>query len=239
MPLPVKARHLPPRVAAGAFILNSGIGKLSADEATAAQLHEFATGAYPFLGKLKPKDFLRLLAVTEITLGSLLLMPLFPAGVAGAGLAPARLASCFLSPFRGQHQFDPLVVVEVLQVPQVRHRGGHVRVQVRRAVPRDLQVVSCGERGAAEELGDPAAPGHVELQASSPAATRTACPAVYPPLASTYSSACGPITSRASRTRARSRRSPPPHDSPILIFTRGICCLSAHPLSWSRVRSSE
>ena len=86
MRLPVKARHLPPRVAAGAFILNSGIGKLSADETTAAQLHGFAAGAYPFLGKLKPKDFLRLLAVTEITLGSLLIVPVVPAAVAGAGL---------------------------------------------------------------------------------------------------------------------------------------------------------
>jgi len=73
MRLPVKARHLPSRVAAGVFILNSGIGKLSADEATAAQLHGFATGAYPFLGKLKATDFLRLLAVSEIALGSLLL----------------------------------------------------------------------------------------------------------------------------------------------------------------------
>lgn len=86
MRLPVKARHLPQRVAAGAFILNSGIGKLSADEATAAQLHGFATGAYPFLGKLKPKDFVRLLAVSEITLGSLLLVPVVPSAVAGAGL---------------------------------------------------------------------------------------------------------------------------------------------------------
>ena len=50
----VKARHLPPRVAAGAFILNSGIGKLRADEETAAQLHSFATGAYPVLARLKP-----------------------------------------------------------------------------------------------------------------------------------------------------------------------------------------
>ena len=48
MRISVKARHLPPRLATGAFILNSGIGKLSADEATAAQLHGFAAGTYPF-----------------------------------------------------------------------------------------------------------------------------------------------------------------------------------------------
>jgi hypothetical protein len=87
MRLPVKARHLPPRIAAGAFILNSGLGKLSADEETAARLHGFAVGTYPFLGKIKPKDFAKLLAVSEIALGSALLVPVVPAGLAGAGLA--------------------------------------------------------------------------------------------------------------------------------------------------------
>jgi hypothetical protein len=87
MGISVKARHLPPRIATGAFILNSGIGKLSADEAAAAQMHGFAAGTYPFLKKLKPKDFVRLLAATEITLGTALLIPVIPAAVAGAGLA--------------------------------------------------------------------------------------------------------------------------------------------------------
>lgn len=87
MGISVKARHLPPRIATGAFILNSGIGKLSFDETAAAQLHGFAAGTYPFLKKLKPKDFTRLLAATEITLGTALLIPVIPAAVAGAGLA--------------------------------------------------------------------------------------------------------------------------------------------------------
>jgi hypothetical protein len=87
MRLSIRARHLPPRIAAGAFILNTGIGKLSADEEAAVRLHGFAAGAYPFLGKLKPRDFVRLLAVSEITLGSALLLPVVPAAVAGAALA--------------------------------------------------------------------------------------------------------------------------------------------------------
>ena len=87
MPFSVKAHHLPQRVATGAFILNSGIGKLRADEEAAAQLHGFAAGAYPFLARLKPADFVRLLAVSEITLGAALLLPVVPAAVAGAGLA--------------------------------------------------------------------------------------------------------------------------------------------------------
>src|SRR5208283_3464424 len=87
MRLPVKAGHLPQRIATGAFILNSGISKLSADEEAAAQLHGFAVGTYPFLAKLKPKDFVRLLAGAEIALGSALLLPVVPSAVAGAGLA--------------------------------------------------------------------------------------------------------------------------------------------------------
>ena len=83
----VKAHHLPQRVATGAFILNSGIGKLHADEETAAQLHGFAVGAYPVLARFKSADFVRLLAVSEITLGAALLLPVVPAAVAGAGLA--------------------------------------------------------------------------------------------------------------------------------------------------------
>ena len=82
----IKARHLPQRIATGAFILNSGIGKLSADEEAAASLHGFAAGTYPFLNKLKPKDFVRILAATEITLGAALLIPVVPAALAGAGL---------------------------------------------------------------------------------------------------------------------------------------------------------
>ena len=87
MRLPVRLHHLPQRMATGAFILNSGITKLSADEEAAAQLHGFAVGTYPFLAKLKPRDFVRLLAGTEIALGSALLLPVVPSAVAGAGLA--------------------------------------------------------------------------------------------------------------------------------------------------------
>jgi uncharacterized membrane protein YphA (DoxX/SURF4 family) len=80
------ARRAPGRIAAGAFILNAGVGKWSADEETAARLQGMAAGTYPFLAKLRPKDFARLLAVTEIGLGSALLLPVVPTAVAGAGL---------------------------------------------------------------------------------------------------------------------------------------------------------
>jgi len=83
----VKASHLPQRIAAGAFILNSGLGKWSADDEAAAQLHGFAVGTYPFLAKLKPRDFVRLLSASEIALGAALLLPVVPSALAGAGLA--------------------------------------------------------------------------------------------------------------------------------------------------------
>jgi hypothetical protein len=85
--IPAKARRLPARLAAGAFILNAGLGKWSADEQAAARLHGMAAGTYPFLAKVRPKDFARLLSAGEIALGSALLLPVVPAGVAGAGLA--------------------------------------------------------------------------------------------------------------------------------------------------------
>ncbi|HTZ27520.1 MAG TPA: hypothetical protein VMC83_26220 [Streptosporangiaceae bacterium] len=81
-----KARRLPGRVTAGAFILNAGLGKWSADEEAAARLHGMAVGTYPFLARLKPKSFARLLSAGEIALGSALLLPVVPAAVAGAGL---------------------------------------------------------------------------------------------------------------------------------------------------------
>ncbi len=80
------SRRLPGRLAAGAFILNAGVAKWSADEETAARLHGMAAGTYPFLAKMKPADFARLLAVSEMALGTALLLPVVPAGLAGAGL---------------------------------------------------------------------------------------------------------------------------------------------------------
>jgi hypothetical protein len=87
MRLPAKAQHLPARIAVGVFILNSGVSKLQADDQAAEGMHQFASGAYPFLRKLRARDFTRLLAATEVTLGSALILPVVPSAIAGAGLA--------------------------------------------------------------------------------------------------------------------------------------------------------
>jgi hypothetical protein len=86
MAISAKARRLPGRLATGAFILNAGVGKWSADEETAARLHGMAVGTFPFLAKLKPRDFARLLAAGEMALGAAILLPVVPAALAGAGL---------------------------------------------------------------------------------------------------------------------------------------------------------
>jgi len=86
MSLSAKARRLPGRLVAGAFIVNAGLTKWSADEEAAARLHGMAVGAYPFLAKLKPRSFVRLLAAGEIAIGSALLLPVVPAATAGAAL---------------------------------------------------------------------------------------------------------------------------------------------------------
>ena len=86
MSLAAKLRRAPLRVATGAFILNSGIGKWSGDEQTAQALHGMGSGAYPVLKKVEPKVFLKVLSVGEIAVGAALLLPIVPAGLAGMAL---------------------------------------------------------------------------------------------------------------------------------------------------------
>lgn len=83
----MRLRHLPVRTAAGAFILNSGISKLSADAEKAKSLHQLATGSFPAFDKLGPEQFTKALAIAETSLGLGLLLPVVPPSLAGLGLA--------------------------------------------------------------------------------------------------------------------------------------------------------
>ncbi|MDG4823212.1 hypothetical protein O7635_15250 [Asanoa sp. WMMD1127] len=80
------AHQAPLRLAAGAFVLNSGLEKRGADEVTAKGYHGQAATAYPFLGEMEPRRFLSLLSSAEIAVGSVLLFPLVPEGLAGLAL---------------------------------------------------------------------------------------------------------------------------------------------------------
>jgi hypothetical protein len=138
MKLPTKWRHVPQRVAAGAFILQSGIGKWSADEATAQQLHGFATGTYPFLAKLKPEDFVKLLAGTEIALGTALLLPFVPSVVAGAGL------TAFSGGLLGLYA----------RTPGMRKEGTPLPTQQGTALAKDIWMAGIGLGLVIDELTD-------------------------------------------------------------------------------------
>ncbi|MCL6422691.1 DoxX family membrane protein [Brachybacterium sp. JHP9] len=75
------------RAVPGAFILNSGIGKIGMDEETAKSLQSMAKNGIPALGDMTPKQFARFLTFGEIAVGSALLLPFVPTRVAGAALA--------------------------------------------------------------------------------------------------------------------------------------------------------
>jgi hypothetical protein len=82
----IKMRHLPTRLSIGAYVLNSGLDKRHADEQAIAQIHRFASGAYPFLKNVDSATFVTLLSGSEIALGAALLLPVIPSLLAGLGL---------------------------------------------------------------------------------------------------------------------------------------------------------
>jgi hypothetical protein len=86
MSLTAKLRRAPLRIATGAYILNSGLEKFSADDDHAKGAHGMAAGAYPPLEKVDSKVFIRGLATAETAVGAALLLPVVPAAVAGLGL---------------------------------------------------------------------------------------------------------------------------------------------------------
>ncbi|MGH9039297.1 MAG: hypothetical protein ACRDZ3_03615 [Acidimicrobiia bacterium] len=82
----MKLRHLPLRATTGVFILDSGIKKSKSPHEMADDVHGFATAAYPELKRIRPEQFVRLLAAGEIATGAALLLPFVPTVVAGAAL---------------------------------------------------------------------------------------------------------------------------------------------------------
>jgi hypothetical protein len=120
--------HLPPRLATGAFILNSGLAKRDPDDAAAAGMHGMAAGAYPFLADLEPKQFVKYLSTAEITLGAALLLPVVPAAVAGAGLA------AFAGGLMGLY----------LKTPGLREEGSLKPTQAGTAIAKDVWMLGIG-----------------------------------------------------------------------------------------------
>ncbi|MBF8170092.1 hypothetical protein ACFUMJ_13885 [Streptomyces olivaceus] len=128
MRLPVELRHVAPRLATGAFILNSGLAKRGADEQTAAMMHGMAKSTYPFLGKVEPGKFVRLLSAGEIALGAALLLPVVPTALAGAGL------TAFSAGLLGLY----------LRTPGMREEGGLRPTQEGTALAKDTWMLGIG-----------------------------------------------------------------------------------------------
>jgi len=128
MALPITLSEIPARVSAGAFILNSGLGKRGADETTAAGMHGFASGAYPMLKSVPPEQFLKVLSTSEIVLGAALLTPFVPTIVAGAAL------TAFSGGLLGLY----------LQTPGMRKEGSLAPTQEGLALAKDSWLVGIG-----------------------------------------------------------------------------------------------
>jgi hypothetical protein len=136
MKLGVKAWHLPPRLVTGVYFLNTGLTKRGADDITAAQLHGFAAGTYPFLKKLDAKQFTRLLSAAEITIGTLLVLPVIPAGLAGAALTAFAVGTLGL----------------YLRTPGLRQEGSLRPTEQGIAISKDVWMVGIGLSLVIDEL---------------------------------------------------------------------------------------
>src|SRR3954449_8467420 len=128
MALPITLSEIPARVSAGAFILNSGLGKRGADEATATAMHGFAAGTYPFLKSVPPQQFVQGLATAEIVLGAALLTPFVPTIAAGAAL------TAFSGGLLGLY----------LRTPGMRKPGSLAPTQEGLALAKDAWLVGIG-----------------------------------------------------------------------------------------------
>jgi uncharacterized membrane protein YphA (DoxX/SURF4 family) len=121
-------RNLPTRVATGAFILHSGIGKWSGSAEQAAGVHGMASGAFPFLANVKPTDFLKALSVGEIALGTALLAP----------AVPPRLAGLALTGFSGS------LLAMYLRTPALHKPGSIWPTQQGTGVSKDVWMLGIG-----------------------------------------------------------------------------------------------
>jgi uncharacterized membrane protein YphA (DoxX/SURF4 family) len=134
----MKPWHWPVRLATGAFILNSGLGKRAADAEAAGQLHGFASGAYPPVRDLPPERFVRLVSTGEIVLGAALLVPVVPAAVAGAGLAAFSLAMLGL----------------YARTPGMREPGSIRPTQQGTPLAKDVWMLGIGTALVVDEIAD-------------------------------------------------------------------------------------
>ncbi|MFF5107654.1 hypothetical protein [Streptosporangium sp. NPDC000509] len=131
-----RPHQLPPRIAAGLIILNSGLTKRTAGEESAKGLHGMASGTYPFLKDMDSVKFTRLLSTAEITLGTALLVPVVPPLLAGAAL------TAFAGGLLGLY----------LKTPGLREEGSLRPSQQGIAIAKDVWLLGIGAGLVVEEI---------------------------------------------------------------------------------------
>jgi hypothetical protein len=136
--LPLKARDLPGRIAAGGYILHAGLEKWHGDATRAEALHGVASNAFPVLKAIPPERFLRMLAAGEIAVGSALLAPVVPAALAGAALTG----------------FSGALLAMYARTPALRKPGSIWPSQAGTAVSKDIWMLGIGLGLIAGDLTD-------------------------------------------------------------------------------------
>jgi len=82
-----RVANLPGRIAAGAFIVNAGVGILRSDAEAAGRVHAMAASAYPMFKEIDARRFAKMLGTSEVVIGGALLCPVVGDGLAGSALA--------------------------------------------------------------------------------------------------------------------------------------------------------
>ena len=134
----VKARDLPGRIATGAFILHTGLEKWHAEEARAKGVHKAACGAFPFLERMPPERFIKVLAASEIAIGAALLAPFVPSALAGAALTG----------------FSGSLVTMYLRTPALHKPGSVWPTQAGTGISKDVWMLGIGLGLVAGSVGN-------------------------------------------------------------------------------------
>lgn len=132
----VKLHQLPPRLACGLFILNTGIGKRSLDTEKAAGLRDQAAQVFPPLKKMDPARFGKLLSAFEIGLGAALIVPVVPTWLVSAGLIG----------------FSGMLMGVYLKTPAMTLKDGIRPAPAGMAIARDIFMLGSGLGLFVEEL---------------------------------------------------------------------------------------
>lgn len=124
----MKLSHIPLRLATGAFILNSGMGKMKLDTDSAAGMKQMAANALPQVEQLESDQFGKYLAYAETALGAALLAPFVPSRLAGLGLTA----------------FSAGLVAMYLRTPGMTQEDGVRPSQEGTAIAKDVWMLGIG-----------------------------------------------------------------------------------------------